>query len=224
MIGRPREFDLDEALDTALTVFWSKGYEATSMMDLVEAIGANKPSLYSVFGSKEGLFFKVLERYQSRLGAFAAPELQRSSARQGLEAFLRALATFQSGPKTPAGCLLVQGALAGSQEAQGVYKVLCEARETGVQMIRAVLERAQQQRELPPGTDLDALARYFGTVSNGISVQAASGVPTEVLLGTIGIAMRAWPEARRRRVARRGRREQAPPVRVKKRARPVKNV
>ncbi|MBC9878987.1 TetR/AcrR family transcriptional regulator [Bradyrhizobium sp. INPA01-394B] len=194
MIGRPREFDPDVALDQALTLFWSKGYEATSMMDLVEVIGANKPSLYAVFGSKEELFLKVLERYQSRLGAFAAPSLTQSSARNGLEAFLRALATFQSGPATPAGCLLVQGALVGSEESRRIAKVLCEVRESGIGMIRSCLERARQQRELPPRTDVDALARYFGTVSQGISVQAASGVPTRALHDTIKIAMRAWPE------------------------------
>ena len=195
-MGRPREFDAEKALDLALELFWEKGYEGTSLNDLIEAMGINKPSLYAAFGGKEDLFFKALERYQARLGAYAAPSLSLPSARRGIEAFLRALATFQSSPGTPQGCLLVQGALAGSEDSKRVAKVLCEVRESGVQMMRASLQRALEQGELPADTDIDALARYFGTVSQGISVQAASGIPTRELHKTIAIAMSSWPERR----------------------------
>lgn len=193
-IGRPRQFDTEKALDQALTLFWTKGFEGTSLMDLANAIGVNKPSLYAAFGSKEDLFFKALSLYQQRLGSFAAPSLQLPSARIGLEAFLRALATFQSAPKTPLGCLLIQGALAGSDDSKRVSKVLCDARASGVEMIRQCLDRGMKEGELPANTDIEALARYFGAVSNGVSVQAASGVPTEQLHETIRIAMQSWPE------------------------------
>jgi AcrR family transcriptional regulator len=191
---RPREFSTEKALDEALTLFWSKGFEGTTLMDLANAIGVNKPSLYAAFGSKEDLFLKALDLYQERLGSFAAPSLQLPSARSGLEAFLRALATFQSAPNTPQGCLLVQGALAGSDDSARVSKVLCDVRASGVAMIRHCLDRGMRQGELPPDTDIDALARYFGAVSNGVSVQAASGIPTKELHETISIAMRSWPE------------------------------
>ena len=62
-IGRPREFDVDKALDLALQVFWRKGYEGASMADLTETMGITKPSLYSAFGNKEELFRKALDRY-----------------------------------------------------------------------------------------------------------------------------------------------------------------
>lgn len=195
VMGRPREFDVSRALDEALAQFWAKGYEGTSLVDLTDAIGINKPSLYAAFGGKEQLFMKVLARYQERLGAFAAPSLGLASARTGIEEFLRALATFQSGTDTPGGCLLVQGALAGSEDARRVTHMLCKVRESGVGMIRACLERGRAQGELSPDTDIDALARYFATVSQGISVQAASGVATGELHKTISIAMRGWPES-----------------------------
>lgn len=195
-MGRPREFDVDKALDQALEIFWAKGYEGTSLTDLTEAVGVNKPSLYAAFGGKEQLFLKALGRYRERLGAFAAPSLTLPSAREGIEAFLRALATFQSRADTPKGCLLVQGALAGSEDSEEVIGVLCKVRESGREMIRKCLERAREQGELPPDADVAALARYFLTVSQGISVQASSGVPTEELHKTIAIAMTAWPELR----------------------------
>ena len=62
-MGRPREFDVDKALDLALQVFWRKGYEGASMADLTETMGITKPSLYSAFGNKEELFRKALDRY-----------------------------------------------------------------------------------------------------------------------------------------------------------------
>jgi AcrR family transcriptional regulator len=62
-MGRPRSFDIEKALDQALQVFWHKGYEGTSLSDLTEAMGINRPSLYAAFGNKEALFRKALDRY-----------------------------------------------------------------------------------------------------------------------------------------------------------------
>lgn len=193
-MGRPREFDADVALDQAMELFWARGYEGTSLTDLTEAMGVNKPSVYAAFGSKEQLFLKALDRYQKRLNSITAPSLTLPSARNSVEALLRILAAFQSTPGAPQGCLLVQSALVGSEESRRVSQALAEARESGVEIIRKHLERARDQDELPPIADLDALARYFITVSQGISVQAAGGVPTEKLHDSITIAMRSWPE------------------------------
>lgn len=165
-------------------------------MDLIESIGVLKPSLYAAFGSKEELFLKALDRYKERLGAAVSPAFALPSARGSLEHYLRGLATFQSAAGTPQGCLLVQGALVGSEESSRVSKALCDSREQGFGIIRSLLERAIKQRELPRNTDIDQLALYFNAVSHGISVQAVSGISTEQLHNSISIAMRSWPELR----------------------------
>ncbi len=71
-IGRPRAFDMDQALDRALDVFWRKGYEGASICDLTAAMGINPPSLYAAFGNKEGLFRKALDRYAAMHDVFIA--------------------------------------------------------------------------------------------------------------------------------------------------------
>ncbi len=69
-LGRPREFDLDTALERAMLVFWRRGYEGASMSDLTASLGVAKPSLYAAFGNKEQLFRAVLDRYDKRTAHF----------------------------------------------------------------------------------------------------------------------------------------------------------
>jgi len=83
IMGRPRTFDMDQALDQALQVFWEKGYEGTSIADLTEAMGVNPPSLYAAFGNKEKLFKKALDRYETRRDEIFEEAFLRSSRTTG---------------------------------------------------------------------------------------------------------------------------------------------
>src|SRR5580704_15142565 len=75
--GRPRAFDVDKALDRALKVFWSKGYEGASLPELTRAMRINRPSLYAAFGNKESLFRKALDRYQTGPMSFLTQALRK---------------------------------------------------------------------------------------------------------------------------------------------------
>src|SRR5215470_3064206 len=110
-MGRPREFDVDQALERALQVFWRKGYEGASLPDLTEAMGINRPSLYAAFGNKEGLFRAVVERYVEGAASCVRQALEQSTARAVAEALLAATIDVVTDSKNPRGCLLVQGAL-----------------------------------------------------------------------------------------------------------------
>src|SRR4051812_23723464 len=79
--GRPRAFNIDEAIERAMHVFWKKGYEGASMSELTESMGINAPSLYAAFGSKEGLFRKVLACYGEGPAAYVTESLNASTAR-----------------------------------------------------------------------------------------------------------------------------------------------
>lgn len=87
-MGRQREFDVDEALDAALCVFWRKGYEGASYLDLTEATGVKRPGLYSAFGNKEALFLRALERYYEHYLDFYRAALLKPTSREVAEDIL----------------------------------------------------------------------------------------------------------------------------------------
>ena len=193
IMGRPRAFDMDQALDQALHVFWEKGYEGTSIADLTKAMGINPPSLYAAFGNKETLFKKVLNRYEARRDeifeeAFAAP-----TARQAIERLLESVAERLSGKDGPSGCLMVQAALCGGEECDSVRKDLAARRAQGEILIRRRLERGKKEGDLPKDADLVGLARYLATVMQGMAVQAAGGASRKELRAIANTALRAWP-------------------------------
>ena len=113
-MGRHREFDVDEALDAALCVFWRKGYECTTYADLTQAIGVESPALYSAFGNKEALFRRVLERYYERYLDFFPKALEKPTAREVVASTFRGSIEVNTRYPDRTGCLGIQGALAGS--------------------------------------------------------------------------------------------------------------
>ena len=149
-IGRPREFDLDNALDRALLVFWRNGYEGASIADLTDAMGINPPSLYAAFGNKEGLFRKVVDRYVERHAGFWEVARAAPTARAMVEHLLRASADFVTDESNPHGCLMVRGAMACSEAANKIRDELVTRRATGEAMLRERLERAVRRRRDVP--------------------------------------------------------------------------
>jgi AcrR family transcriptional regulator len=99
--GRPRAFDPEAALDAALEVFWRQGYEGTSLAELTEAMGINRPSLYASFGNKEQLFGAALDRYFTGPGAYAADALEAPTVREVVERLVFGAVELTSGPHTP---------------------------------------------------------------------------------------------------------------------------
>jgi AcrR family transcriptional regulator len=193
-MGRPRAFDIEKALDIALRVFWEKGYEGTSLSDLTEAMGINRPSLYAAFGDKEALFRKVLDRYAEGPTAYVSKALEEPTARAVVERLLLGAIDLLTDPRNPKGCLTVQGALACGDGANAIREELNLRRAAGDAAIRERLERARSEGDLPPGVDAGELARYFTTVLHGMAVQAAGGASRDELRGVVEAALRAWPE------------------------------
>ena len=191
--GRTRQFDVDEALDRALEVFWARGYEGATLPELTRAMGINRPSLYAAFGNKEELFRKALERYLTGPQSFVGEALKQPTARGVTEALFSGFIRMQRGRDRARGCLVVQGALACGEEAEPVRRELARLRQAAVTAFRERFERAVQDGDLPKGTDCAGLARYVATVLNGLAVQAASGATEKDLRLVSALAMQAWP-------------------------------
>ena len=191
--GRPREFDLDEALDRALEVFWRKGYEGASMPDLTKAMGINRPSLYAAFGNKEELFRKAVARYAEGPAAFVGQALNEPTARAVTARLLEGATNMLTDPRNPRGCLLVHGALACEGATEAVRRELAARRASGESALRRRFERAVSDGDLKADVDCADLARYFVTVVQGMAVQAAGGASRDALRRVADIALRAWP-------------------------------
>jgi AcrR family transcriptional regulator len=190
--GRPRAFDIEKALDRALQVFWHKGYEGTSLSDLTRAMGINRPSLYAAFGNKENLFRKALDRYADGPAAYVHEALDEPTARAVVERLLRGAVDLLTDPRTPPGCLMVQGALSCGEAAAPIRQELALRRAAGEAAIRHRLERAIAEGDLPAHAAAD-LALYIATVIYGMAVQAAGGASRDELRRVVETALRAWP-------------------------------
>jgi AcrR family transcriptional regulator len=192
--GRPRAFNIDDAIQRAMHVFWKKGYEGASMSELTEAMGINAPSLYAAFGSKEGLFRKVLERYGEGPAAYVMESLNAPTARAVAELRLYGAVEVMTDSKHPWGCMAVQAAVACGESADPIREELISARFGTQEALRRRLERAKAEGDLPADSDPAELASYISTLVNGISVQAASGVSRDELRRVVRTALRAWPD------------------------------
>ena len=195
-VGRPREFDLDEALDHALLLFWRDGYDGASVNRIADAMGVSKPSLYAAFGDKEKLYLRALERYGERQRArFASVLDAEPDARTAVENFLRCTVDAHLDPGTPGGCMVVAGTTICDSPGvpASITQAVCAALRSGGTAIEARLARAQRERQLPASVDIAGLAAYFNTVLAGLSVQSKGQQCGEVLRAVIASAMQAWP-------------------------------
>ena len=188
--GRPREFDLEEALDKAMRLFWEKGYDGTSLTELASVMGITKPSLYAAFKDKETLFEQALAHYADGPNSFANRAYSMPTAREIVEALLEGAVNVSSCATGPRGCLFTQATLA--QDPTVREKAAKDGRR-GEKMLARRLRKAQIAGEIPEETDCDALALYVKTVALGITVQGASGYSRNDLKKVMTEAMLAWP-------------------------------
>ncbi len=192
--GRPRQFDLDDAIDKAMLVFWEKGYERTTIPDLIEAIGINRPSLYSAFGSKEGLFQATLDRYRSGPASYVNRALEEPDAYSVFRSLLYGVIELVTDTERPGGCLFVCGTLSISDVPGSVSSKLAERRILGELDIRKRFERALEEGDLPKGSDPSSLAMLASTLLWGLSVQASNGAKRSQLNSVAEIALKAFPK------------------------------
>ena len=175
-------------------LFWRKGFEAASMNDLCDAMGVRSPSLYAAFGSKEALYLEAFEHYVQTEGPPVwDPLAEAATARAGVEKFL--IAGTEQLPKsrmTPGGCMATLAAISDEWPA-AIGRVVKKVRLEMLRRLRARLEDAAANGELPGSTDVDGLSRFYLGVFQGMAVQARDGATPAELRAVAAAAMAAWP-------------------------------
>lgn len=196
-VGRPREFDVEEALSAALKVFWRKGYEAASLTELTEAMGITRPSLYCAFGNKEALFKKALDLYEREKLSFIENALSAPTGYEVLERMLMGGVEAHTDPDTP-GCLGINSALSCQGVAsESVRQELANLRLDIEARLHKRLERAKAEGDLGADADPGTLTLFVMTLGQGLALQASMGASRATLREVVRTAMQALPSARR---------------------------
>ena len=191
-MARHKEFDADAALDKAMETFWAKGYQATSIHNLLERMRINRGSLYHAFGDKQTLFLAALDRYDRVVTRRLLEILQaEASGREAIRRFFLAKLDSTRVAGRPPGCLVTNAAIerARYDPATGAKVRACLAQMEAA-FYKAVV-RARASGEIPAKHDLRALARYLTNSAQGLSVLARAGVGRAVLEDVVRVTLAA---------------------------------
>lgn len=182
-MARTKEFDPDAALQAALELFWSRGYEATSMADLVEHLGIGRASIYATFGNKRDLYLKALDRYgETRDPALLRDLSQPGPALPAVRALVRRFAGEAADPtRRLNGCFVTNTATElAPHDTAAAHRVELSWQHIETPL-HSALVRAQAQGELPEDRDPRALARMLLVLLQGLRVVGkASSDPARV--------------------------------------------
>ncbi|MEW8627944.1 MAG: TetR/AcrR family transcriptional regulator [Candidatus Thiodiazotropha sp.] len=185
-VGRKRSFDKSEALDKAMRLFWENGYSGTSVSDLTEQLGINKPSLYAAFGNKEKLFQSALERY---MACYAAPLLEQLTMAdekplaERIRRYMNNIIELVSDTASPKGCLFVKSSCeaGGTGVPEEVTQALQNMGLATQQVLITLFDKEQRLGRLPATAEPKVMADYLMSVLYGISVLARQGRPKQEL-------------------------------------------
>lgn len=177
--GRPRRFDPDQAVATAQRLFHAHGYDAVSVADVTNALGINPPSFYAAFGSKAGLYARVLDRYAGT-GAIPLVDLLRPDrpVAESLASVLEEAARYYAADPDTTGCLVLEGTRSNDREARCAACAVHAAAEDMIRLYIAVRypEEAEQ------------LTDFVSTTMAGLSAKARSGYDLGRLLASARLA------------------------------------
>ena len=181
MVGRPREFDIDFALDAAMQTFWRKGYEATSMADLMAATGLHKGSIYGTFGDKHSLFIQALKRYLWEMNRTEIEALKNAETPlDGLRRVGHAMIDLvDDDSDVPKGCMAVNAIVEMAPDDEEVKAIMEEhvqgMRDSIVEAITAAQEAGQIAKDRPA----ELVAGMIMTFVSGLSTTMKGYISTE---------------------------------------------
>ncbi|MRI31476.1 TetR/AcrR family transcriptional regulator [Endozoicomonas sp. OPT23] len=185
-VGRPRNFDIDTALQCAIHVFWEKGYDGASMKDLTQAMGINSPSLYSVFGDKKGLYIQAIQRYMNNescgpMDAFESEE----SIEKAICAFMKATLDYATETPEHLGCFMTNCVSTSAGTVEGVQELLQEAILAADLRLAARFDSEKNAGNLPENFPSLERARLMFDLRQGYVLRARAGTSREAMLSDL---------------------------------------
>lgn len=173
-------------------MFWRKGYQASSVQDLVAATGLNRGSLYDTFGDKHGLFLEVVQYYRSNVTARRLAKLEDPGpARRKIATFFREMVDFSLGEGRLLGCLMTNSAIELAPHDRDTHFAVAANMRTMEATFRRVLTRAKSNGELSADKSPADLARFLTATANGLRVMAKVSPERVVLRSVVRIALQA---------------------------------
>ena len=190
-----KQFDRNQGLERAMRVFWKRGYEATSIQDLVDATRINRASLYATFGGKRELFLAALARYEEVVVKPLFEALADPEPRRGIERMFEALLRRMSDSSYPRGCLYTNTSLECPTAGNLIARAIGEFFARQETAIHQLVSRAQAQGVIDPNRDARALARFFLGVAHGLNVVNKATQDAASLSDAAKVAMSVWDSA-----------------------------
>lgn len=192
--GRPRGFDRDAALDSAMHLFWEHGYEGASLLTLRHAMGdISSASFYAAFGSKEALYRETLARYLARHGSIVdALNDEQLPPRARLEQALMGSVAVQTDLAHPQGCMVTLSATISSELSAQIRALTRSERDVTRNALHRCISAGVSAGDLAPTTDVAGLVALYDGLLLGISIQARDEVPASAIRAGIKHAMAAW--------------------------------
>jgi AcrR family transcriptional regulator len=190
VVGRPRTFDKDEALTKAMYVFWEKGYEGTTMADLVNSIGMKAPSIYAAFGNKDAIFKHVVSHYLPIVANGQLAVLNNTpNIEDAVEKTLNECVRLFTSKDNPHTCLIMTAAINTSPEHVEHVEALRDLRKYYKTAWQTRFEKAKLDKQIKAETDPKSLAEFFTTIIQGMALKAKDGADKEDLAATSEIAL-----------------------------------
>ena len=189
--GRPRKIDPEMALEAAKNIFWQKGFDGTSMADLVEATGMAKPGLYATFGDKETLYAKALEKYFSEGGSRLLDELLNSklTVKETVRNFLTSIADGMFDKATPSGCFLTNCVVECENELPKLEKIGRKYNDMRKIAFLDYFKAADKEGKLGVKADVLGLAEFYSGQALTLAVLDKAGTDRKRMERFIDTAM-----------------------------------
>ncbi len=192
MMARPRQFDIPNALQKAMRVFWAKGYKASSLHDLTAAMGISKSSFYDTFGDKHRLYLSAIDHYDCKMLGWMVGILEGDSPpRQAIARVLDTVIDNAVAGSARMGCLLGNSAIEVSPHDEQVAAAVNKALGKIARAFYQAVVRGQQGGDISIRHEARPLARYLLAAVNGLLVIAKTNPDREVLADIAKVTLSA---------------------------------